>query len=270
MGDTPSPPPQPDVGQETADAVNAQMNAYPVMLQEQMAANLGQQYTAPNGATYDFSGMGQQAQLNQDLALYDQSTTAEAQQQLSLQQQFGSQEVSQAQQEIQQYDPTRYALNQNLEQTAETQLAAGTSMTPDQDRLAQQQARAAQTARGNIMGPNPAIDEAFSQYNMGQQLLGQREQAAGMALGLTTNTQQAGQLSATQNGAVGTNSMLPQTAVQLGSPQAIQTAAMQTGAQQYATAMQGYNYQLNAPNPWLQGIGAASQLIGSVSGLAAM
>mgnify|MGYP000729993214 CR=1 FL=1 len=70
-----------------------------------------------------------------------------------------------------------------LQAQAQEGLAAGSNLTPEQQRIAQQQARSAYASRG--MGTsNRAIGaELLNQYGMGQQLQQQRQQFAGQVAG---------------------------------------------------------------------------------------
>lgn len=77
-----------------------------------------------------------------------------------------------------------------LNQQAEGDLMAGSSLTPEDLRYAQQSARAAMAARG-MNGSNAAVaDEILRQYNLGQDRLNQRRQFAGNVVGLNTATYQ--------------------------------------------------------------------------------
>ena len=257
MGDTPSPPAAQSAGAATAEAVAAQEKAYPVMLAEQTAANLGQSYTDPNtGSTYDFTGLGMGTQTQNLLDISKWAAPEVAQQQVDLAKQYDPQRIDQAIADIKQYDPTRYALNQQNEQTALDQLKYGTGMTPDQERLVNEQVRSGQSARGNILGDAPDIQEAFSKFNMGQQLLGTREAAANAALGQTPASTQGGTLSGTQQGATAYSPTSANMPLSLSQPGAAQQAGLNYASSIYGTQMQGYNTQVsNSVNPWMSGLG---------------
>lgn len=69
-----------------------------------------------------------------------------------------------------------------LAQNATSGLLAGTQLTPEQQRQAQQQARIASTARGMAQGPNAALQEALRSQLMGAGIQQQRQQQAMGAL----------------------------------------------------------------------------------------
>ncbi len=77
-------------------------------------------------------------------------------------------------------------LGQSLEQSALDQLSLGTSISPEEQRAAQQAARSAWSARG-LGDSNGAIgDEVLNQYNLGRQRQQERQQFAQNAFGQQT------------------------------------------------------------------------------------
>lgn len=80
-------------------------------------------------------------------------------------------------------NPDQAALLSKLNSQANEGLDAGSNLTPDEQRAMQQASRAAFAARG-VGGTNASIaDELLRQFNLGQQLLRQRQQFAGTVLG---------------------------------------------------------------------------------------
>ncbi len=80
-------------------------------------------------------------------------------------------------------DPASAALLAKLNAQANSELDAGSNLTTDEQRAMQQQSRAAFAARG-MGGSNAAIsDELLKQFNLGQQLLTQRQQFAQSLIG---------------------------------------------------------------------------------------
>lgn len=80
-------------------------------------------------------------------------------------------------------NPAQRQLLELLNAQAVQGLQAGTTMTPEEARQVQQASRAAFAARG-MGGTNAAIgDELLQQYNLGQQLLRQRQDFGGRVLG---------------------------------------------------------------------------------------
>lgn len=80
-------------------------------------------------------------------------------------------------------NPDQAALLGTLNQQANSELAAGSQLTPDEQTAMQQASRAAFASRG-MTGSNSSIaDELLKQYNLGQQLLTQRQGFAQSVLG---------------------------------------------------------------------------------------
>jgi hypothetical protein len=70
------------------------------------------------------------------------------------------------------------ALLSGLQQQAQQELAAGTSLTPEEQRQAQQAARGAYASRGMGLSNRAIGSEILSQYGLGQQRLRERQAAA--------------------------------------------------------------------------------------------
>jgi hypothetical protein len=81
-------------------------------------------------------------------------------------------------------------LTQQLQTTAQQQLALGGSMSPQMTADVAQQERAAYQARGMLQGAGSIGAEIMGTQQMQQQLLGQREQFASGVSGLVQNEQQ--------------------------------------------------------------------------------
>jgi hypothetical protein len=81
--------------------------------------------------------------------------------------------------------PGEAALVDSMVADAQTGLAAGTNLTPEEQRAAQQQSRAAFAARGLGTTPSGAIDEIVRMQAGGQQAKLRRQAQAGQALGLS-------------------------------------------------------------------------------------
>lgn len=79
---------------------------------------------------------------------------------------------------IQQSSPQAAALADMLASQAQSNLAAGSRLTPEQQRMAQQQTRAAYAARGLAESPRGAVEEAVRSQLMGAGLQQQRQQQA--------------------------------------------------------------------------------------------
>lgn len=84
---------------------------------------------------------------------------------------------------IQQASPQAAQLADTLAAQAQSGLAAGSRLTPEQQRLAQQQARAGMAARGLAESPRGVVEEAVRQQMMGAGLQQQRQQQALQGIG---------------------------------------------------------------------------------------
>lgn len=89
----------------------------------------------------------------------------------------------QATQAMLQADPYNAQLLASLNSQANAELSAGSGLTPDQARAMAQQSRAAFAARGMSGSAGATADEILRQFNLGQQLLQQRQQFAQSVLG---------------------------------------------------------------------------------------
>ena len=83
---------------------------------------------------------------------------------------------------IQGFAPEQTRIADILAQNATSNLLAGSRLTPEQQRMAQQQARVASSARGMAQGPNAALQEALRSQMIGAGLQQQRQQQAMGAL----------------------------------------------------------------------------------------
>ena len=88
----------------------------------------------------------------------------------------------QARAAIQGFAPEQTRIADILAQNATSNLLAGSRLTPEQQRMAQQQARMASSARGMAQGPNAALQEALRSQMIGAGLQQQRQQQAMGAL----------------------------------------------------------------------------------------
>ena len=82
----------------------------------------------------------------------------------------------QARAAIQGFAPEQTRIADILAQNATSNLLAGSRLTPEQQRMAQQQARVASSARGMAQGPNAALQEALRSQMIGAGLQQQRQQ----------------------------------------------------------------------------------------------
>jgi hypothetical protein len=177
MGSSSPKEPEPtNYAQVMTDTVNAQVRLAPKLLRAEQRYQ--PQYTALN-----ISQLGQAMQGMQ--GLYQQALPGE----IDYQNQLAEADIAQQQrflpQFVQQYREGAGSANllSQLQTQAEEGLAAGSSLTPEQQRIAQQQARAAYAARGMGTGNRAIGAEIMSQYGMGEALQRQRQQFAGQVAG---------------------------------------------------------------------------------------
>jgi len=104
---------------------------------------------------------------------------------------------------------------QKLGEQANLDLAAGRSLTPEQERLATQAAREAYAARGMALGPQAITSEVLNREELANQRYRERQAAAQQAMGTISNLYQ---------------------------PALAQTYARQAGAEQYELGAQGQQF----------------------------
>ena len=161
-------------------------------------------------------------------------------------------------------DPYNAALLGKLNAQANQGLDAGSSLTPDQQRAMQQQSRAAFAARGMGGGNQGVTDELLKQFNLGQQLLTQRQQFAQSLVG--TNQGVLGdpfqQILSRSSGAIPmAQQSQSQSGPQLFNPQ----AGLGLATSNYATQMQAAaaNNPLSQMSGMMSGIGNLAKGLGS-------
>lgn len=114
--------------------------------------------------------------------------------QQQLQRQFGPQQYAQQITALQQLDPQYFNIRKNLGNNVNYQLAQGSQLDPGMANQLQQTVRGSQAARGNIYGDAPAIAEAYTLGDRGQQLYQQRLSNAAGFIGQPTIATQVGQV----------------------------------------------------------------------------
>lgn len=263
-----SPPAEPNYAAASSAAVNAQLDNLPSQIGVERAAQLGNSYTYSDSGgqqhTVDFTGMGDNALIANQIAAAQQSAPALAQLQLSTAQQYEPQFTALARQQLQQADPTGFALSEQFKQGALDDLNQGTNLSDQQTRNIQQSTRSAQNARGNVFGAAPSAEEAFNMFSSGEALKAQRQQVAATALGMGNTSAQFGGLQGAQQGSSPFATMTPNRAFSYADP-----AAGAQGAQFALGKYQGdlTQYQLKSSvgdpvNRW-------SNIAGTVIGAAA-
>ena len=129
-------------------------------------------------------------------------------------------------------------LRTNLEQEAINQLALGSQLGAEEQRQYQQAARAAQTARGNVFGVAPAVEEAVTTGLAGEQRKLARYGAATQFLASGQNTSDALKSDLAFRDALLQNRLGAASGFVAGGPSIYNLANQRTAQQQ--NAMQGY------------------------------
>jgi len=152
-------------------------------------------------------------------------------------------------------------LRSNLEQEAINQLALGSQLGAEEQRQYQQAARAAQTARGNIFGVAPAVEEAVTTGAAGEQRKLARYGAATQFLASGQNTSDALRADLAFRDALLQNRLGAASGFIAGGPSLYNLGQSRTGAQQgafqsYIQANQalpgGFNQQPSTAQPFYQ------------------
>jgi hypothetical protein len=152
-------------------------------------------------------------------------------------------------------------LRSNLEQEAINQLALGSQLGAEEQRQYQQAARAAQTARGNIFGVAPAVEEAVTTGLAGEQRKLARYGAATQFLASGQNTSDALKSDIAFRDALLQNRLGAASGFVAGGPSLYNLGQARTGAQQgafqsYIQANQalpgGFTQQPSTAQPFYQ------------------
>ena len=222
-------PPPVNYGQQTADTLKAQVALAPA--QYSAEAQFAPQYTnlALQNLNTMMNGSATAPGVSQLLA--QQNTTQRA---------SDINDVNTlgpaATQAMLNADPYNAQLLGKLNAQANQGLDAGSQLTPDQQRAMQQQSRAAFAARGMGGGNASIADELLKQFDLGQQLLQQRQQFASGVVG--TNQQVLGdpfqQITGRNSGAMQAAQGV-QTGPSLFNPESALSGAITAGNQQVAS-----------------------------------
>ncbi|NDC55449.1 MAG: hypothetical protein EBZ69_01280 [Alphaproteobacteria bacterium] len=216
-------------------------------------------------AIIDFSGMSDIDAARELADFQRKESDANTRFQIDLGKKYSSEVVSEARRQLQELDPSGFALREQFGRILQDELAAGSELTPDEQRQVSQSVRGAQVARGNIYGGAPIAQEAIARYNVGEQKQQQRMANVQSYLGLNPIVQQAGGLSSLQQGPVAYQpTPVPQgvninpMAGQIGTNFALGVYGNQTSQYNAQLDYQASTYassQQNSPLKWITGIG---------------
>ena len=258
----PGAPQTPDYAAASREGVMADVSTLPLRKMIESAAKLGKSVTYTDPATgqqktADFTGFGDTDQALAQLDAQIQGSDKLAGAALALDQKYGTDYIAQRLKELEASDPTGFALRKSMGSAVADELAQGYQLAPGMRSEVEQATRAAQAARGNVLGAAPAAAEAMETGNAGYRLFQQRLANASSFLSGTTPVAQFGQIAGAQQGA--TPVMTP--AIQSGAglnPNA-GTQGAQFAQQVYGTQAGLYNTQL-ANNPWASFFGRVGGL----------
>ena len=219
-GSPPSPPPPPpppeppNYAAANAAAVEADVRSLPARKQVENLAKLGGKGTVEipkytkdgtlekyEKIDVDFTGKSDVDVAREFAKFQREEADINAANQLALNKKYASEYTSEAKRQLQELDPTGYAVREQLGRTLTEELSAGQQLTPSEERQVTQSVRGAQVARGNIYGGAPIAQEALARYGAGVQRQQQRMANVQSYLGLNPIVAQAGGLSALQQGA---------------------------------------------------------------------
>jgi hypothetical protein len=288
-GSPPSPPPPPpppeppNYAAANAAAVEADIRSLPARKQVENLAKLGgkgtieiPKYTKDGtiekyeSIDVDFTGKSDVDVAREFAKFQREEADINAANQLALNKKYASEYAGEAKRQLQELDPTGYAVREQLGRTLTDELSAGQNLTPAEERQVTQSVRGAQVARGNIYGGAPIAQEALARYGAGVQRQQQRMANVQSYLGLNPIVAQAGGLSALQQGAtpytptpIPTGANINPSAGQIGTNFALGVYGNQTS--QYNALLDynasTYNAQMsyasqNSPLKWITGVGS--------------
>ena len=126
---------------------------------------------------------------------------------------------------------------QTLAQRAQEEVAAGRSLTPEEERMAQQAAREAYAARGTALGPQSAAAEVLQRADVANQRLAQRMALGQQAAGQVQSIYAPALQQALQRQQIGAEYGLSAQGQRFSQAQARENLAQQIQQQRYAQAM---------------------------------
>lgn len=261
MGSAPSPPPAPPPPPAVSPADTAAAN------KEAM------EYYSTTGypLTLEAYRKGKEASLPTDIDIMRKTADAQVDSAITLSKKYGTEAATEQRRLLELSDPNRFAANEALGKKISEELSLGSGLSTDQARIAEQDIRSAQAARGNMYGNAASAAEVLAKFNVGQQLQQQRIANTQSYLGLAPiSGGQIGQPNPNAAG-FGANILQPmQNAAFMGGQQYLQGQGI--NAQNYGTQMSGYNAQLSYmantyQPPISQAIGAAQGIIGIAGGI---
>lgn len=248
------PPPAPDLGKASQDSISGAIDALPVQKLIEAAARGGKRvsYTDPftgEAKVADFTGFGDVDMARDDLAFELESAEARAESSLAISEQFGERYIAQRLKELEASDPEGFRIRKEMAKSI-LEEGFGTDLSDEMTKQVQQQARAAQAARGNILGVAPAAVEAMSVGEAGQRMRQQRLANAAALINGQTPVAQFQSLTGAQGGAAPFAPAQIQPGIGLNANQGTigQQMALSSWGQTSQNWAQMQNFRVN--NPW--------------------
>lgn len=258
-GGRPQPPPAPNIGQATAEGIEAYVEALPEIIDIQTAYQ--PQLTTAGIRSGREQFLSAQDVLAEGMRRYGDDIIEES---LNLERKYGPEVAKAYIQNMRSAAPGYFDIRDKYETAIQEDLALGAELSPEQQRVVQQATRAGQSARGNIRGTAPTAQEVMRTFMASEGLRDKRlgrayQYAATPAPGVTTGTAPTAMGVYRGNPApqfTGGPTMTPSQGLGFGQQAAQQ--AQQLYGQQYGAYQQAAS---NYVSPWATaaglGIGAA-------------
>lgn len=240
----------PDYGAATREGIYADIETLAIRRFIQQSAAFGNkvEYTDPKTGEKkiaDFTGIGDVDMSRKMLDFGIEASDKLAAAQLEQSQKYSLDYIAQRKKELEASDPEGVKIREQLGKSVLSDLESGRSLDPQVKADVVQSERAAQAARGNILGDSSAAAEAMQVGNAGFRLWQQKLANASSFLSGTTPTAQFQSLTGAQSGATPFNPQSVQSGVNI-NPNAAAAgwgAASDTWKMNFAA--QAYNQQNN-------------------------
>jgi hypothetical protein len=200
--------------------------------------------------------------IEHELAMQGRSAQGVSQNALDIQRMFAPQFAALNQELLEATNPEAVAARKALGEMVINELSLGRELSGGQKRTVERNVRGAQAARGNILGDAAAFQETMALTDAGDRLLDQRINNTMKFLaaprpqdqwaGLTTPFAPLSQAESANYRVINPNA-------------GQQTAAAGNAAA--ANQVSAYSAQVNAPNPWTQGLGTLAGTAGSLGAM---
>lgn len=272
-GDPPPAPAAPDYAAANREGILTDLETLPIRRRINAAAQLGQAGSFMLDGEehfFDFTGVGDTELAEHQAGIDRANAFASAQNLLDVQSEFGAQFLTNAREQLRASDPIGFALREQLGQAVTDELSLGGNVSAEAQERISQSVLSAQTARGNVRGVAPAVQEVLAQDQYSNQRQQQRFANAAAFLSGTTPLSQFGQLSGARQGAA--PFVTPGIASAVMANPTAGAAAASFAQQSFGTQANIFDSQAQFAaeqgNPWMQGLGMAGGLAGQLGSAA--